>query len=110
MTIALFHRDRPTTEPNTFVARLDGPVVLLTAHVRRTDVCDVVTLTLPCWVDARGRRAPPYDRPVFALYRQSESTWRVPGVTLGPGDRPELWLLDVPEAVGNEWQRAGEAR
>lgn len=107
MSLAIFYREAQSAEPNTFVARVDGPVILITAHVRRTDASSSLTLTLPCWVDARGRQLPPYDRPLFALYRQSESTWRLPGVTFGPGDRPELWLLDVPEVVGSDWYRAG---
>lgn len=108
MTLRLFYREAAGSAPNTFTARLDGPVLLVTAHIKRTDAADYLILTLPCWVDERGRRRPPYDRPLFALYRQSGDVWRLPGLVLGPGDACEAWLVDVPEDVGSAWWKAGQ--
>lgn len=105
--IPLRYRDRVTGESNTFVARLDGPVLIVVAYVRRTDVAKQITLTLPCWIDERGREKPVYDRSLFALYRKSESAFELPGIPYAPGDREDFWLISIPETIANVWWRAG---
>lgn len=104
MPIELRYIDRVgASEDNAFIARMDGDVVLIVAQIRRTDVSDRISIVIPAWVDARGRKRPPYDRPLFAIYRHDEHTWRLPGVMLAPGDSDGVWLMDVPIEVSAFW-------
>jgi len=108
--IRLKFRERLTDEPNTFIARVDGSLVVLTASFRMTDVRAPAPLVLPCWYMLRSRIAPnDFDRPIFPMRRMSAECLTVLGVPFGPGHREDVWLLDVVEIVANDWQRRAAA-
>jgi hypothetical protein len=104
--ILRFH-PRHTMEPNTFTAHVDGAILLVSAHVRRTDVSIPITLSLACWVAERDRNRPAYHRPLDELHRQSETVFVVPAYRFGRGDLEDLWLIDVPDVEANAWCAAG---
>lgn len=104
--LRVFHRERVTSEPNTFVARLDGPVLLVAVALRRNSVSEELALTLPCWVSDRDRVPPAYHETLFALKRHGAETWSIVDVPIGDLAGEPLWLMSVPETYGNAWWRA----
>jgi len=109
MPIRLLHRDVAGAEPGTFHARLDGDVLLVTAHLRRTDVSRILDLVLPCFPLTRSNWRPQYERHVFWLRRLGAEAAQILGVPFGPGDREDIALIDIPEVVLNGWFRGADA-
>lgn len=96
-------------DDGTFVMREDGPVTLIRALARRTDVSKQLDLTLPVFPLTRSGWKPLYERDVFYLARLGAEGAHVLDVPFGPGDHESVYLHNIPEVLLNQIFRAGEA-
>jgi hypothetical protein len=105
--IVLFHRESHG-EPNTFTANIDGSLIHIRGIIRRTVTMRPSTLDIACYVSTRDRTKPATDLFVYPIIRLGAESWRLYGYRMGLNEE-KIFLANVPEAIGNAWNRAGIA-
>lgn len=105
--IVLKYRDRETLEVNTFTAFIEPPLVHLRCRLRRNETAPVIDIAIATYVHERDTVPPKTELLLFSMTRLGGEVLVVNQVPLGPsGLRDQVYLIDVPEALANEWTRA----
>lgn len=102
--IRLFYTssDKPR-QSNQVSASIRSGRLVLESLIRRSDVSTTLEMTFRCITGSRDVEAVDGD---YAIRRFGADTWVIYGVQFTEGDRDDVWIMSVPEWVGDSWAAA----